>query len=206
MSSEVDTVIAVCVVVISTEVGKVESIRHGNVISTLVGPCVPVVTGCTVVTRRRSSRGSHDVGSVCVHQSRESTVERLVAATGRRGGDSVVRRVRVRSGDVLGAGSVADGLTHCSGLVHKSNSCSIVRDGTSVVVLELDFIGHVVEDGLVRTDVSCSVAHVSPFDDEHLVWIADSERLGACGLDVDSSRNSRDVLCLHVVLDGVAAF
>ena len=80
--------------------------------------------------------------------------------------------MRVRSSDVLSAGSVSDGLTHCSGLIHKSDRCCIVRVGTSVVVLELDFIGHVIEDSLVGSGVSRRVAHVSPFDDEHLVRVS----------------------------------
>ena len=206
VSSEVDTVIAVCVVVVSTKVGKVESIRHWDVVSTLVSPCVPVVAGCTVVARWCTRRGTHDVRCISVHQSRESTVKRLVAATGRRGRDSVVCWVRVCTGDVLCAGSVSDGLTHCTGLIHESNSCSIVRIGTSVVVLELDFIGHVVEDGLVRTDVSCSVAHVSPFDDEHLVRVTNTEGFCRGRLRVNSRSDGRNVLSLHVVFHSVSAF
>ena len=206
VSSEVDTVIAVCVVVVSTKVGKVESIRHWDVVSTLVSPCVPVVAGCTVVARWCTRRGTHDVRCICVHQSRESTVKRLVAATGRRGRDSVVCWVRVCTGDVLCAGSVSDGLTHCAGLIHESDSCSVVRNGTSIVVLELDFVRHVVEDCLVSTDVSCSVTHVSPFDDEHLVRVTNTEGFCRCRLRVNSRSNSRNVLSLHVVFHSVSTF
>ena len=180
VSLDVNAVIAVCVVVISSEVGEVESIWHCNVISTLRAIGSEVVTRCTVVSRRRSSAGTHDIGFNTVNHWIQASVEGFPSTVSTVRSNTVVVGVRVCSVEVRSTRAVTNCLSMRSCLVHESDSCCVVRVLTSIVVVVFNLIRDVVEDGLeCTTEVVVGVLHVSPFNNEHLVWVSNTECFSA---------------------------
>ena len=61
-------------------------------------------------------------------------------------------------------------------MVHVADRPGVVRGTAVAVVLVLDLVGHVVEQGLDGTELAVGVVgHVSPLDHEHLVGVASAE-------------------------------
>ena len=96
-----------------------------------------------------------------------------MAVAGRRGVHAVVRGEGV--GSVEPPGALLQGFTLGAGLVLVPRSGVVNVDLAAGVVLELEFVGDVVEDDLVGAEVRVGVAHVVPFNDEHLVGVANFE-------------------------------
>jgi len=92
-------------------------------------------------------------------------------------------------------------------LVHVADRPGVVGGTTVAVVLELNLVGHVVEQSLNRTELTVGVVgSVSPFNDEDLVRVASLKGVGLGRVGVDTLRDGRNVLSLEVVLNRVVDF
>ena len=92
---------------------------------------------------------------------------------------------------------VSDARSLLSSLVHVSNRPRVVGGSTSAVVLVLNLVGHVVEQGLDGTKLTVGVVgHVVPLNHEHLGRVATLKGVGRRGVGVDSLRNRGRILNL----------
>ena len=74
-----------------------------------------------------------------------------------------------------------------SSLVHVSNRPGVVRGSTTAVVLVLNLVGHVIEQGLNGTKLTVGVVgHVVPLNHKHLAWVATVKGVGRRSVGVDS--------------------
>ena len=85
---------------------------------------------------------------------------------------------------------VSDARTLLTGLVHVADRPGVVGGTAVAVILVLNLVGHVVEQGLNGTELSVGVvSHVAPFDNEHLVGVASLKGVGRRGVGVDALRD-----------------
>ena len=75
VSTKVNSVKGIGIVVISAEVSKVETFWHCDVICTLRTPRVPVIRRSTVISCWSSIGITHNIGRICIDQTSHSTVE-----------------------------------------------------------------------------------------------------------------------------------
>ena len=103
--------------------------------------------------------------------------------------------------------AVSNACTSVSSLVHVTDGPRVVGRTAVGVVLELNFVGHVVEQGLNGTELSVGVVReISPFHHEDLGWVAALEGVRGRGVHVDSRGHGRGVASRKVVLHGVVHF
>ena len=200
LTAQADAVVRVGALVEGAEVLEVEVIGHVDVrvAAGLVGVPVPAV-GAVVAVRGTAAAAADR--RVVVLDLGQAWREALVAVARRGGVHAVVGGERV--GSVEPSVALLQGLTLRTGLVLVPRHGVIDVDLTAGVVLELELVGHVVEDNLVGAEVRVGVPHVVPFDDEHLVRVTDFER-GSRGLNgVRRGHVGGDVLSRDVVLDVV---
>ena len=208
LSAELDTVVGVVAVVGRTEVLELKACWDVNVrvAASLVG--VPVVGRDTVVEVRATVGGAGQ-RRVSVGDFHQTLVEGLPCVGGRAGRDTEVGRgrhvtgvgVETRRGGVRNAGTLL------AGLIHVADRPGVVGGTAVAVVLVLNLVGHVVEQGLNGTELTVGVVrHVSPLNNEHLVRVATLEGVGRRGVAVDAGGNGRNVSAGEVVLHRVVHF
>ena len=89
--------------------------------------------------------------------------------------------VEARRGGVRNAGTLL------AGLIHVADRPGVVSGTAVAVVLVLNLVGHVVEQGLNGTELTVGVVrHVSPLNHEHLVRVASLKGVGRRGVGVDT--------------------
>ena len=87
-----------------------------------------------------------------------------------------VRRTRLRNAGTL-----------LSSLIHVSNRPRLVVGSAIGVVLVLNLVGHVIEQGLNGTKFAVGVVgHVAPLNHEHLAWVATVKGVGRRSVGVDA--------------------
>ena len=63
-------------------------------------------------------------------------------------------------------------------MIHVSDSHVIRSDVTVCIVFELNLISYVIENGLIVAKIVPIVAHITPFNDQHLGWVSDFKVVG----------------------------
>ena len=92
-----------------------------------------------------------------------------------------------RVGVPRGRGTVRNARTLVSGLVHVADRPGVVGGTTVGVVLELNLVGHVIEQGLNGTELSVGVVRqISPLHNEDLVGVAALKGVGRRRVHVDT--------------------